>query len=75
MRSVCGSVLLACSELALCRAVAAATCCVHPFQIENLSSHAPTDVFTEFSKPDVGIGSSALIFMLGLLMSAFTLTG
>ncbi|KAI7839985.1 hypothetical protein COHA_006306 [Chlorella ohadii] len=32
-------------------------------------------VFTEFSKPDVGIGSSALIFMLGLLMSAFTLTG
>lgn len=44
-------------------------------QCSRLSGTRPADVFTEFSKPDVGIGSSALIFMLGLLMSAFTLTG
>lgn len=68
-------VRLACYELVRSPAVAAATCGVRAFQISKLPSNAPTDVFTEFSKPDVGIGSSALIFMLGLLMSAFTLTG
>ncbi|EFN58316.1 hypothetical protein CHLNCDRAFT_142334, partial [Chlorella variabilis] len=32
-------------------------------------------VFGHFNKPDVGIASSGLIFLLGLLMSQFTLTG
>lgn len=32
-------------------------------------------VFTHFNHPDVGIANSGLIFLLGLLMSQFTLTG
>lgn len=32
-------------------------------------------VFTEFNTPDVGISSPFYIFMIGLLMSQFTLTG
>jgi amino acid transporter len=32
-------------------------------------------VFTTFRKPDVGIDSSVYIFLLGLLMSQFCLTG